>query len=156
MKDSATPDFVIPKTDTKIIGVPGFEYAFQIHAQLAPGKETTTTRGGRFFQSIASGKVSGPRLNGTVYPHSGGAINFIERDGVHDLNSHFMIKADTTEWIYVEHRGYRRQDGYHRILAQFDADKQGKYTSLNGGIWLAIAAETPDRNEVTFTYFEVV
>jgi hypothetical protein len=156
MKDSAMQDFVVPKIDTKIIGVPEFEYAFQVHAQLDPGKETKTTRGGRFFQSIAGGQVSGPRLNGTVYPHSGGAFSFIERDGVQELNSRFMIKADTTEWIYVEHRGYRRQDGYHRILAQFDADKQGKYASLNGGIWLAIAAETPGKNEVTFTYFEVV
>jgi hypothetical protein len=150
-------DFVVPKVDTKVIGKPGFEYAFQIRAQLDPAHETKTTRGGRYFQGIASGQVSGPRLNGTVYPDSGGAYSFVARDGVHELNSRFMIRAaDTGEWIYVEHRGYRRKDGYHRIQAQFDADKQGKYASLNGNLWLAIAEESRDGREVTFTYFEVV
>ena len=151
------PEFIPPKIDTKVIGVPGLEYAFQIRAHLEPAHETRTTRGGRYFQSIAGGEVSGPRLNGTVYPHSGGAFSFVERDGVHELNSRFMIRAaDSGEWIYVEHRGYRRPDGYHRIQAQFDADKQGKYTSLNGGLWVATAAEHANGREVLFTYFELV
>lgn len=150
------PDFILPSIDTKIVGVPGFEYGFQVRAQLAPAHETRTTRGGRYLQSIASGTVSGPRLSGTVYPHSGGDFSFIEKDAVHELNARFMIKADTTEWIYVEHRGYRRPDGYYRIQAQFDADKQGKYATLNNGFWLAIAEEVPGKNAVTFTYFEIV
>src|SRR5688572_6800735 len=121
------PDFTVPTVDTKILGIPGFEYGLQIRAQLAPAHETKPSRGGRYLQSIASGTVSGPRLAGTIHPHSGGDFSFIEKDGVHELNGRFMIKADTTEWIYVEHRGYRRPDGYYRIQAQFDADKQGKY-----------------------------
>jgi hypothetical protein len=149
-------DFVVPKIDTKVIGLLGFEYGFQIHAQLDPAHETKTPRGGRYFQSIAGGKVSGPRLTGTVSSNSGGAFSFIERDGVHELNSRFMIQADTGEWIYIEHRGYRRADGYHRIQAQIDADKQGKYASLNSALWLAIAEEAANGREVTFTYYEVV
>jgi hypothetical protein len=149
-------DFVVPKIDTKEIGTPAFEYGFQIRARLDPPHTTQTSRGGRFLQGIASGEVSGPRLNGAVYPNSGGDFSFIERDGVKELNSRFMIKADTGEWIYVEHRGYRRPDGYHRIHAQFDADKQGKYASLNGGVWVAIAEDGRQANEVVFTYYEVV
>jgi hypothetical protein len=150
-------EFVIPKTNTKIVGVPGFEYAFQIRAKMEVLRETTTTRGGRRLTSVESGTVSGPRLTGTVYPHSGGDFSFIEKDGVQELNARFMLRAaDTEEWIYVEHRGYRRPDGYYRIQAQFDADKQGKYASLNGAMWLAIAEESKDGREVTFTYFEVV
>jgi hypothetical protein len=149
-------DFVLPKIDTREVGVPGFEYGFQIRARLDPAHTTTTSRGGRFLQGIAGGEVSGPRLNGTVYPNSGGAFNFVERDGVQELSSRFMIKADTGEWIYVEHRGYRRPDGYHRIQAQFDADKQGKYASLNGSLWLAIAEDSSRSDEVVLTYFEVV
>ncbi len=150
-------EFVIPKIDTKVIGVPGFEYAFQIRAQLDPAHQTKTTRGGRVFQGIASGTISGPRLNGTVYPDSGGDFSFVEKDGVQELNARFMLRAaDTNEWIYVEHRGYRRADGYYRIQAQFDADKQGKYQSLNTAIWLATAEEAKNGKEVTFTYFEVV
>ena len=150
------PDFVIPKIDTKTLAAPSFEYAFQVHAKLDKAHETKTTRGGRVFQSIASGEVKGPRLNGTVYPHSGGDFSFVEKDGVQELNARYMIRADTTEFIYVEHRGYKRQDGYYRIQASFDADKQGKYATLNGGIWLAIAEEVPGKNQVTFTYYEVV
>jgi len=150
------PDFVLPKIDTKTLGVPAFEYAFQVFAKLDTPHATKTTRGGRLFQSIAGGEVKGPRLTGTVYPYSGGDFSFIEKDGVQELNARYMMRAaDTNEWIYVEHRGYKRP-GYYRIQASFDADKQGKYTSLNGGIFLAIAEEVPGKNEVTFTYYEVV
>jgi len=150
-------EFILPAVDTKTLGAPKFEYAFQIHARFEPATQTKTTRGGRYMRGIAGGKITGPRLTGEVYPNSGGDFSFVERDGVHELNARFMLRAaDTGEWIYVEHRGYRRPDGYYRIQAQFDADKQGKYQSLNNAMWLASAQESKDGAEVTFTYFEVV
>ena len=149
--------------DTKVIGVPGFEFAFRIHAQLDEPRQTRTPRSGRMFQQIVSGEVSGPRLKGTLHPNAGMQINFVERDGVQEINTRLMVRADTTEWIYIEQRGYRRPDagrpdGYVRIQAQIDADKQGKYGQLNGAMFVGTVEEVKDSKgrEVVMSYYELV
>lgn len=151
-------EFDIPKTDTKVIGVPGFQFAFRIQAQLDTAEQTRTLRSGRMFQQFISGEVSGPRLQGKLHPNAGMALNFVERDGVQELNTRLMIKADTTEWIYLEQRGYHRPDGYFRVHAQIDADKQGKYARLNGAMFVGVVEEAKDSKgrQITISYYEVV
>lgn len=149
--------FTPPHIDTRQVGVIGFQYAFQLRARYEPAHQMKTTRGGRYYQSITGGEVSGPKLRGAVYPGSGGDYDAIQcRTGVRDLNAHFMIKADTGEWIYFEHHGYCRPDGYYRIQAYFDADRYGKYDWLNHASVIATARESSDRLSTEFTYFEVV
>ena len=150
-------EFEIPKTDTKVIGVPAFEFAFRIRAKLDEPHQTRTSRGGRLFQQIVSGEVSGPKLAGVLHPNAGMQINFVERDGVQDINARLMVRADTTEWVYIEQRGYKRPDGYWRLHAQLDADKQGKYARLNGTMFVGTVEEVQGSKgrEIVMSYYEV-
>ena len=52
------------------------------------------------------GRVVGERLNGEVVPHSGADYANIRRDGVVELNAHYLLKADDGVLIYIANRGY--------------------------------------------------
>ena len=130
-------------------------YAFTGHARYDPVREEKGPRGVRIFRFLAGGLISGPRLNGELFP-SGGDIALVRPDRVEDVNARFMIRAETGEWIYVEHSGYRRHaDGYHRIAAFFDADRYGPYAWLNDNAVIATAEDFADGLSVTFTYYQV-
>jgi hypothetical protein len=74
-------------------------------------------------------------------------------DRVRDVDSHFILKAENGEWIYVEHVGYRRQDGYYRAIAYIDADTKGAYDWLNNTTFVVTAKESADEREVVFYYY---
>ena len=52
------------------------------------------------------GTITGPRLNGTVVPHSGADYAHVRGDGVIELNAHYMMQADDGTLIYINNRGY--------------------------------------------------
>ncbi len=52
------------------------------------------------------GTISGPKLSGTVVPHSGADYALVRADGVIELNAHYLLKADDGALIYIENRGY--------------------------------------------------
>jgi hypothetical protein len=53
-----------------------------------------------------SGVISGPKLQGTVVPHSGADYATVRPDGVVELNAHYLLKADDGTLIYIENHGY--------------------------------------------------
>jgi hypothetical protein len=55
-------EFVVPKTDTKILGTIELEYAFKLTAHYDPPQESHTPRGTFRYQDIVSGEVSGARI----------------------------------------------------------------------------------------------
>src|SRR5665213_3784675 len=110
-------DFVVPKTGTKLRGKIELEYAFKLTAHYDPPQESHTPRGTFRYQDIVSGDVSGARITASVYPDSGGQYDTVRADHVRDVDAHFMVKADNGEWLYMEHVGYRRTDGYYRAIA---------------------------------------
>ena len=148
--------FTPPPVDTKDkVGKVDMAYAFQLKAAFDPARTEQTPRGRRTFQSITGGTITGPGLNGAVYPDSGGDYGLVRTDGVEDLSARFMIKAaDTGEWIYMSHVGYRRPDGYYRTQAYFDADAGGRYAWLNDAVVIGTAEASKDGREVTFTYYQ--
>jgi hypothetical protein len=150
-------EFTPPPITTKgNIGAVSLDYAFKIEAEFDPRRQTRTPRGGRLFQPITGGVISGPRLNGKVYPDSGGELDFVRPDRVEDINARFMLNADNGEWIYVEHSGYHRQgDGYYRVAAFFDAEGSGNYAWLNDTIVIATAQLASDGRRAVFTYYAV-
>ena len=149
-------DFTPPPTNTKDkVGKVDMAYAFQLKATFDPARTEQTARGRRNFQGIAAGTITGPALQGMVYPDSGGDHGLIRSDGVEDLSARFMVKAaDTGEWIYFSHVGYRRPDGYYRIQAYFDADAGGRYAWLNDAVVIGTAEASKDGREMTFTYYQ--
>jgi hypothetical protein len=146
-------DFVVPKTDTKVLGKVELEYAFQLRARFDPPHVSKTPKGDFRYQDITSGDVRGERLTAAVYPDSGGQYDTVRPDRVRDVDSHFMLKAENGEWIYVEHVGYRRQDGYYRAIAYIDADTKGAYDWLNNTTFVVTAKESADEREVVFYYY---
>lgn len=146
-------EFVVPKTDTKALGEVRLEYAFELRAHFDPAHTSRTPKGDFHYQDITSGEVKGERLNAQVEPDSGGQYDTVRPDKVRDVDAHFMLKADNGEWIYVEHVGYRRTDGYYRAIAYIDADTKGAYDWLNNTTFVVTAKESADEREVTFYYY---
>lgn len=136
-------------------GLVGLEYAFTLHARYDLSRIEATPRGGRLFQLISGGTISGPKLTGTVFG-SGGDLGLVRADGVEDVNARFMIRAEDGEWIFVQHTGYRRPDGYCRITAYFDADRWGPYAWLSDNAVIATAEVAADGRSATFTYYQIV
>ncbi len=146
-------DFIPPKTDTKTNGPVRLDYAFQLKARYDPLHLSQTTRGGRIYQDIVSGEIVSPRLNASVYPDSGGQYDTVQEGKVRDVAAHFILKADNGEYIYVEHAGFHRPDGYYRAIAYIDADTKGTHDWLNNTTFVVTAEESADLREVTFTYY---
>ena len=146
-------EFVVPKTDTKILGTIELEYAFKLTAHYDPPQESHTPRGTFRYQDIVSGEVSGARINATVYPDSGGQYDTVRSDRVRDVDAHFMVKADNGEWLYLEHVGYRRTDGYYRAIAYIETDLKGAYEWMNNTTFVVTAKESADQREVVFYYY---
>ena len=146
-------DFVVPKTDTKVLGKVELEYAFQLRARFDAPHVTKTPKGDFRYQDITSGDVRGERLTAAVYADSGGQYDTVRPDHVRDVDAHFILKAENGEWIYVEHVGYRRQDGYYRAIAYIDADVKGAYDWLNNTTFVVTAKESADEREVVFSYY---
>ncbi len=150
--------FTPPKIDTKDkVGPVTMAYAFQLKARFDPAKVEPTAHGGRVFQGIIGGTISGPGLAGEVYPDSGGSHGLVRAsDHVEDLSARFMVKAANGEWLYFSHVGYRRPDGYFRLQAYFDADAGGPYAWLNDAVMIGTAEASPDGRDVTFTYYQAL
>jgi hypothetical protein len=146
-------EFVVPKTDTKVLGEVRLEYAFELRAQYDPAQISRTPRGDFRYQDITSGTVRGERLSATVYPDSGGQYDTVRADRVRDVDAHFILRTDDGEWIYVEHVGYRRTDGYYRAIAYIDADAKGAHDWLNNTTFVVTAQESADEREVVFRYY---
>jgi hypothetical protein len=146
-------EFVVPKTDTKVLGEVRLEYAFRLIAHYDPPAVSRTPKGSFRYQDITSGEIRGERLNATVYPDSGGQYDTVRSDKIRDVDAHFMLKADNDEWIYMEHVGYRRPEGYYRAIAYVEADTKGAYDWLNNTTFVVTAEESADEREVVFHYF---
>lgn len=146
-------EFVVPKTDTKIRGEVRLEYAFQLRAAYDPPKESRTPKGTFRYQDIVSGEVKGERLAGTIYPDSGGQYDTVRGDRIRDVDAHFILKAENGEWVYMEHVGYRRPDGYYRAIAYIEADTKGAYDWVNNTTFVVTAKESADQREVIFYYY---
>jgi hypothetical protein len=146
-------EFVVPKTDTKILGEIKLEYAFHLRARYDPPKESRTSKGIFRYQDITSGELRGERFNATVYPDSGGQYDTVRRDSTRDVDAHFILKADNGEYVYMEHVGYRRTDGYYRAIAYIEADTKGPYDWMNNTTFVVTAKESADQREVVFYYY---
>ncbi|MGH8149356.1 MAG: DUF3237 domain-containing protein [Steroidobacteraceae bacterium] len=146
-------DFKVPDLPTPSRGEVELEYAFELRAHYDPPRLSATPKGGFRYQDITGGEVRGARFNATVYPDSGGQYDTVRSDGVRDVDAHFILKAENGEWVYVEHVGYRRPDGYYRAIAYIDAGAKGAYDWLNNTTFVVTARESPDQREVVFRYF---
>lgn len=149
-------EFQVPETPTKKVGEVALQFAFHIDAEVESQQTTTTSRGDRLFQRIIGGTISGPMLNGTIHPRSGGEFGLGRPDGAIELNTHFMAKTEHGEMLYISHAGIRRDaDGYFRFTAYFDAEGEGPHAWLNDTLIAGTARIEPGKSSISFDYFLV-
>src|SRR5204863_2017233 len=141
--------------------------------------EPTTPMGGRVYVPPASGVITGPRLQGTVMPYSGGDYARGRADGVSELNAHYMLQATDGSLIYINNRGflYGRDDAgkplvltdeqkktqgfriksntYFRITPVFDAPV-GPHEWLTRTVIVGRGQRLPDPDRTVFDYFAAV
>lgn len=147
--------FEAPEIDTTVLGKVGFESAFDLTLEYDGPYVTQTARGGRIYKGIIGGKITG-RINGTVYPRGGSEFPLRRDDGVEDLNSHIMLRADNGEWLYLRALGYDRPDDYYRTVAWIDADVRGRHTWTQGVLFIGIGEESADGKGIIIHYYELV
>lgn len=58
------------------------------------------------YTPAIGGTVSGPRLSGSVVPHSGADYATVRADGTIELNAHYLLQADDGTLIYLINKGY--------------------------------------------------
>jgi len=149
-------EFTVPETPTKKVGEVKLEFAFRIDAQVETQHNTATSRGDRLFQRIIGGTISGPMLNGTLHPRSGGEFGLGRTDGAIELNTHFLARTEHGEMLYISHSGIRRDtDGYFRFTAYFDAEGEGPHAWLNDTLIAGTGRIEPDASKISFDYFLV-
>ena len=151
------------------------EMFFKERMRLGP----TTPMGGRVYVPPASGVITGPRLQGTVMPYSGGDYARGRADGVSELNAHYMLQATDGSLIYINNRGflYGRDDAgkplvltdeqkktqgfriksntYFRITPVFDAPV-GPHEWLTRTVIVGRGQRLPDPDRTVFDYFAAV
>ncbi len=87
---------------------PRLEFCFEIKIRFARHDSIAAmpSGAGRGFVYIEDGVISGPRLNGTVRPMSGGDWALFRPDGVLATDARYMLTADDGTNILMHNRGY--------------------------------------------------
>jgi len=95
---------------------PTLEYVFEIEVELTPRLRYGPTFWGleRGFVGVEGGRVSGPRLNGIVVPHTGGDWPTIKADHTARFDARYLLQADDGALIELTNRGIRH--GSPKIL----------------------------------------
>ncbi|KAJ5753291.1 hypothetical protein N7520_010208 [Penicillium odoratum] len=112
---------------------PELEYSFTLHVDLAhPLDFGSTVCGDRRFIPITGGNVSGPKLNGTIIPNSGGDWNAVRSDEVVHLYARYSIQADDGTMIGIINEGYGRAS-QKAMKTVFEDENPSSASMTNGG-----------------------
>jgi hypothetical protein len=148
---------------------PRMEYAFTISIELSkPYWIRPSARGDtRAAIYAVSGKVEGPRLNGTVVPMSGGDYPLARDNGVIDFDARYLLEADDGAIIYLQNVGYRWakndeiakkmssnedvgfDDYYMRVTPRFDAPA-GPHEWMSRHVFVGVAEKVPGANRIHY------
>lgn len=99
---------------------PALEFAFEIDLdfQRVHNISNTPSGVGRGAVYVDAGRVSGPRLNGTVIPNSGGDWAEFRQDGTLAFDARYMLQEDDGTLILIRNKGFlwgRKPDTIDRI-----------------------------------------
>lgn len=85
-----------------------FEPAFDIRLDFALREKIGPLPGGGYvgLVTIASGTISGPRMQGKVVPHSGGDWATIRADGIVEINAQYVLETSDGTLIHMRNCGY--------------------------------------------------
>ncbi len=101
---------------------PRLEFVFECRLRFTRVQniDDMPTGAGRGAVYVDSGEFSGPRLNGTVVPNSGGDWSLFRPDDVLAFDARYMLQEDDGTLILLHNRGYlwgRTPDVMERLRA---------------------------------------
>ncbi|HWW64657.1 MAG TPA: DUF3237 domain-containing protein [Sphingomonadaceae bacterium] len=148
---------------------PTLEHAFTISIELAGFRQVVPSCMGQTRAAVyaASGKIEGPRLNGTVVPMSGGDFPLVRPNGVIDFDARYLLQADDGAIIYMQNRGYRwgrtpevaermsrnepadHSEYYMRVVPKFDAPA-GPHEWMSQHVFVGVAEKVPGANRIHY------
>jgi len=146
--------------------MPGLEWAFTLEASFDLGLFHATLAGEKGFLRVGSGKVTGPRLQGTLASQAGD-WPVLRPDGIVESDARYMIRAADGGQIYMRSRGYLRAADleafrtgspvagplYYRCAPQLDASV-GPHQWLTRSVFVGSGRLT--REGVRIDIFEVL
>lgn len=99
---------IIPFPEKSRVSDPMLEFAFKISLTFGgiQNIHDMPSGAGRGAVYIASGTVSGPRLNGRVLPGSGGDWALFRPDNTLATDARYMLEADDGTLILMHNRGF--------------------------------------------------
>lgn len=134
-------------------GKPQAELVFEIIAECAPPEDMGVIDGGKARMiAITGGKVSGPRLSGTVLP---GADWSIMRDsGLATVEARYALRADDGTIIQIFNGATApvsrpREDGVMMITSPRFIAPEGPHAWLNHGVY--VGTLIPDLSGASFS-----
>ncbi len=138
------------------------EHAFDIEVLFGADREIFLPMpgGGRQgYTPAIGGTISGPRLTGSVVPHSGADYATVRTDGVIELKAHYILRADDGAGIYIENRGYlvrakpgESQPSYFKLTPYFRAP-EGPHDWLNRTVIVGGGERRTNPDRSLFRYY---
>ncbi len=114
------------------------------------------------YTPAIGGTISGPRLSGSVVPHSGADYANVRADGVIELKAHYMLRADDGTGIYIENRGYlvrskpgEPQPSYFKLTPYFRVP-EGPHDWLNRTVIVGGGERRTGPDRSLFRYYALV
>jgi hypothetical protein len=151
---------------------PQLEYAFAFKVMFSKRVKMGTLPNGslRGYTGVTGGEVKGPKLNGTVVPHSGGDWPMYWPNGAVEFTANYMLQAEDGTLILVKNRGFRyatpevtarmeRLDPvdaseYYMRLSPFFEAPVGRYDWMNRTVFVGTANRQADHS--VFRFWQVL
>lgn len=114
------------------------------------------------YTPAIGGSISGPRLSGSVVPHSGADYATVRTDGTIELSAHYMLQADDGTLIYIQNRGYlvrpapgSDQPSYFRLTPNFRVP-EGPHDWLTRTVIVGGGERRTGPDRTLFRYYALV
>lgn len=147
---------------------PALEYAFTIELQLTKAIYMGPSTAGpqRVTIYVKDGRITGPRLSGSVVPMSGGDFASQRADGVIDFDARYVLELSDGTFVYFQNKGYRwgtpaameklkrgepvaDADYYMRVTPRFEV-RPGPHDWLAKTVFVGIGEKTPGGNRIHY------
>lgn len=111
------------------------------------------------YTPAIGGTITGPRLTGSVVPHSGADYATVREDGTIELRAHYLLRADDGTMIYIQNLGYlvrpragQDQPSYFKLTPYFRVPV-GPHDWLNRTVIVGGGERRSDPDRTLFRYY---
>lgn len=143
----------------------GLEHVFDIEVLFGPDRAIfgpLPGGGHQGYTPATGGTISGPRLTGSVVPHSGADYATVRADGTIELCAHYLLQASDGTMIYIRNLGYlvrpaagEPQPSYFKLTPYFRVPA-GPHDWLTRTVIVGGGERRTDPDRTLFRYYALV